>query len=653
MKRPSPSYLRDGKNLLLLALALLFVVGTTACGEDSISSGDPAAFSLNPNPISFQQIALGEESAETIVIGNSGDGPLRITSIEILQSGSASIDAFYPGNKWPEGTLEVAPNSEYDFQLIYRPEQPITYGGILRLVTNDTSVGNQGTVDVNIRTQGLNPEIFSPPTISFPRVPAGQEEWKLAQVANIGQAPLLIDDIVMGGNSEFRVSFPGARDGDGVLPPPEQDTTDFPSELAPDESFEMRVWFNPATDDPTTGEITIYSNDPSRGEFRINLNGNSGSACIAVTDEDGIDFNIASLDRATNRTITISNCSPGSALNVSEISLNDDGGGTFSLRPESLPELPITLLPRESSNFVLTYTPTEVSTHEGELRILSDDPAKSVLEIPLMGQGSDSVCPIAVATATIQGSNRYQTELAASPLETIQLNGSDSSDPDGTNITYEWSVISRPVGSLSQLQPSTANAQPTLWLDIAGTYEVELVVYDELGMASCESAIVRINAVPEDDVHIQLTWTIPNVPNPQANMRGTDLDLHYLSSTGTWGSMDGSSIWYNYKVGRVGTQLAGASLDIDDLYGVAPENINHNDPGQGLAYSVGVHYYNANGNGASLATVRYYLSQQLVYEYRDKPLTQAKQFWYVGGIVWNTPPTVFVRDEILSIPTLR
>src|SRR5690554_2535011 len=158
MKRPSPSYLRDGKNLLLLALALLFVAGTLGCGDDTngdISSGKTPSFALNPNPIAFQQIALGEESVKTIFITNSGEGTLRISSLELLASGSASIDAFYPGSNWPEGMLEIAPNSDYAFELVYRPDQPIAYGGILRLVTNDTARGNRGTIDVNIRTQGL------------------------------------------------------------------------------------------------------------------------------------------------------------------------------------------------------------------------------------------------------------------------------------------------------------------------------------------------------------------------------------------------------------------------------------------------------------------------------------------------------------------
>lgn len=61
--------------------------------------------------------------------------------------------------------------------------------------------------------------------------------------------------------------------------------------------------------------------------------------------------------------------------------------------------------------------------------------------------------------------------------ETVELDGSGSSDSDGDLITYEWSIVSSPPGSTAELSSTTA-VNPTYEADMAGTYVVELIVND-------------------------------------------------------------------------------------------------------------------------------------------------------------------------------
>jgi hypothetical protein len=58
----------------------------------------------------------------------------------------------------------------------------------------------------------------------------------------------------------------------------------------------------------------------------------------------------------------------------------------------------------------------------------------------------------------------------------VQLDGSESIDPDGDSITYEWTLI-RPGPSAAVLSGDTT-AEPTFVADVEGTYKVELQVYD-------------------------------------------------------------------------------------------------------------------------------------------------------------------------------
>lgn len=61
--------------------------------------------------------------------------------------------------------------------------------------------------------------------------------------------------------------------------------------------------------------------------------------------------------------------------------------------------------------------------------------------------------------------------------ETVNLDGTASSDPDGDPLSYDWTLISKPAGSEAQLNnPETAT--PTFVADKAGTYELRLEVSD-------------------------------------------------------------------------------------------------------------------------------------------------------------------------------
>ena len=61
--------------------------------------------------------------------------------------------------------------------------------------------------------------------------------------------------------------------------------------------------------------------------------------------------------------------------------------------------------------------------------------------------------------------------------DTVQLDGSGSSDPDGDTLSYSWIIVTQPAGSSAALSDSSL-ANPTFIADEAGTYVLELVVND-------------------------------------------------------------------------------------------------------------------------------------------------------------------------------
>jgi hypothetical protein len=71
----------------------------------------------------------------------------------------------------------------------------------------------------------------------------------------------------------------------------------------------------------------------------------------------------------------------------------------------------------------------------------------------------------------------------------VVLNGSGSSDLDGEALNFRWSLQSKPAGSLSHLA-GAATVTPSLVVDVAGTYVLQLVVIDSEFESTADTVVV-------------------------------------------------------------------------------------------------------------------------------------------------------------------
>jgi hypothetical protein len=154
--------------------------------------------------------------------------------------------------------------------------------------------------------------------------------------------------------------------------------------------------------------------------------------------------------------------------------------------------------------------------------------------------------------------------------QTVQLDGSRSSDADGDLLTFRWALTTRPAGSQATLaNPTTVN--PAFGVDQPGTYVVQLIVND--GLADSTPAAVTIttmnsrpvaNAGPDQTVFVGQTVQLDGSRSSDAD--GDLLTFRWALTTRPPGSQatlaNPTLVNPTFVVDQLGTY--GAQLIVND-----------------------------------------------------------------------------------------
>ena len=110
-------------------------------------------------------------------------------------------------------------------------------------------------------------------------------------------------------------------------------------------------------------------------------------------------------------------------------------------------------------------------------------------------------------------------------IDTVQLDASDSTDVDGDLLTYSWTLLTKPVGSTAILDHPTS-VMPTFVADAPGSYEIELIVNDDIVASDPDTVtITTINSPPVADAGPdQTVFVTQNVLLDGTNSSDVDSD---------------------------------------------------------------------------------------------------------------------------------
>ena len=146
--------------------------------------------------------------------------------------------------------------------------------------------------------------------------------------------------------------------------------------------------------------------------------------------------------------------------------------------------------------------------------------------------------------------------------ETVQLDGSGSSDPDSDPLSYSWSFYSKPAGSSATLS-STTIVNPTFVPDVAGDYVVQLVVND--GTEDSPPDQVTITALSPQQVIENLIALVISMDLNKGLTKSLTTKLYeaidYLNSGDNTGGIDALNSFINSVEAQAGKKLTNEQAD--------------------------------------------------------------------------------------------
>ncbi|NGX17232.1 FG-GAP-like repeat-containing protein [Wenzhouxiangella sp. XN24] len=415
--------------------------GAMVTPDDTFTFRQNRRFRFNPSSIVWNFTADPGEPANTPPVAEAGPDQALQSGNRVQLDGSGSTDA--EGDPlsyaWQLTELPAGSTAELDDPTSVMPgfvaDRPGNY--VVRLVVNDGEFDSAADLVV-VSSQNTPP------------------------VADAG----LDQTVPVGGTAQFFGAGSFDANGDAL-------------------TYRWRLAARPAESsaalDSTSGENTSFVVDVA-GEYAVELVVNDGYVDSAP-------------DTAL---VTTSNSPPvADAGDDQEVEAGEtvtlDGEFSFDVDDDPL-EFFWSLLSRPAGSAAELATPLGPS-----VQFMTDVAGLYVAQLIVNDGSVDSAPDTAVITAVAAN----QAPLAAAtaspsqpaPGDTIQLDGSPSSDPDGDELTYLWTLL-RPAGSGATLSSATA-VSPSFVADVEGTYTASLVVND--GELDSAPAAVIVTAATDNN----------------------------------------------------------------------------------------------------------------------------------------------------------
>jgi len=473
---------------------------------------------------------------------------------------------------------------------------------------------------------GIRAAAVDPPVLDFGYVSLGRTAARTFVLSSVGEAPVTI--------SEVELTFDSSEDF-SITDGPERPVT-----LAAGETAEFEVTYAQAGPAGDQGAVFIQTDAQATPRLFVRCQARQKESPRDIhVDPMLLNFGMLGVNGEGRRSVSIANVG-GTPLEVERIFPSPETSAEYSL--PAPPALPRVLEASESFDVEVLYNPDGAGRDEGELVIASNAPNESEVRVALLGGGTDnpvSCLRIAPNPLDFGGVRRGETRtlmarLISCGVADLNIQQMDRSRWFGQALTNEFQVTEQPQWPVRLPTGAEAEVEITYEPRLAGPDMGHFVVHNDSPDAQARLE-VRANGLPPrlEDValHVQLEWDADN----------SDVDLHLIRPGGTFFQGPGDCYFSNPSPdwGVAGDFHDDPFLDVDNVRGFGPENINLETPSPGV-YTLSIDYYQdsydedmGGGDVDTTATARIFVHGNLVHT-GNQLLDDMHDVWDVATIDW-------------------
>jgi Abnormal spindle-like microcephaly-assoc'd, ASPM-SPD-2-Hydin/Protein of unknown function (DUF1573) len=311
-------------------------------------------------------LAVGQSSAKTVTLTNTGSAIVTISGISVTGAGFTASGPHLP--------IALSAGQSTTITVMFKPTAGAPDTGTITITSNAL----EPTMDVTLSGTGTTSAVLnaSASSIAFGTITVGSEITKTIQLANAGTGSVTISGMTVSGAG---VSVTGLA---------------VPASLAAGADANLTITYKPTAAGALSGKVSIASN-ASDSSLVVDLSGTATttpSSALTATPSS-ITFGNVVVGTESSQTIRLAN-SGTATVTVSALA---PSVSTVSVSGLSVP---MTLAPGASASFTAAFKPTAASNVSGAITVKSNA-TDSSMPIDLTGTGETAAVQLIASPTSV------------------------------------------------------------------------------------------------------------------------------------------------------------------------------------------------------------------------------------------------------------